>query len=249
MSLIRHGSLDAFAATVVAPESAGLPNLGRLRTFSDVGEAIRAVQPAMLELPASSESRGLALKSLKLTQGFEGFLQNMFNPTNNVYFLAWSWDLSGAPIVEYPGSTATDRTCLVPMKVGQVREFLGAGVALFPARQVTSGLATRIMLWESDQSTRDFGKAMSDVAKTVKVSKLSNLLSVLSLTLGATTTTVTLIKDAVVELADAIGKVLQANSDDYVDFYEGYYPVAEPWTIGDEMHRGNASEIAIARLA
>jgi hypothetical protein len=181
-------------------------------------------------------------------QGFEGFLQNLFNPTNEVYFLAWSWDPSGAPVVVYPGPTATAQTCIIPLKVGQVREFLGTGIALFPARQVTAGLATRIMLWESDQGARDFGKTMSEVVNAVKASKLNNLLSLLSLATGVTTATVSLVKDAAIELADVIGKILQANSDDYVDFYEGYYPAAEPWTTGDEMHRGNASEIVLARF-
>ena len=248
MALIQHGSFDAFSAKVAAAERAGRPSLGMLRTLSAIGEATRAVQPAPLEFDVSSDPRGLALKSLKLTQGFEGFLQNLFNATNEVYFLAWSWDLSGGAVVEYPGATATSKTCIIPLKVGQVREFLGAGIALFPARQVTAGLATRIMLWESDQGTRDFGKTVSEVANTVKASKLNNLLSLISLVGGITTTTVSLVKDAAIELSDVVGKILQANSDDYVDFYEGYYPATQPWTPGDEAHQGNASEIELTRF-
>lgn len=119
---------------------------------------------------------------------------------------------------------------------------------MFPARQVTAGLATRIMLWESDGGARDFGKAMSEVANSIKASKLNNLLSLVSLATGATAATVGLIKDAAIELADAVGKILQANSDDYVDFYEGYYPAGDAWTGGDERHQGHASEITLTRL-
>lgn len=248
MALIQHGSMDDFSASVAAPVLATRPTLGGLRTLANLREATRTIQPVPLAFDVSSAPRGLALKSLKLTQGFDGFLGNIFNSTNEVYFLAWSWDLSGAPVVEYPGSNANASNCIIPLNVGQTREFLGAGVLLFPARQVTAGLATRIMLWESDQDTRDFGKAMSEVANTIKSSALNNLLSLVSLATGATGATTSLIKDAAIELADAIGKILQANSNDYVDFYEGYYPAADAWAQGDERHQGHASEISLTRL-
>jgi len=248
MALIQKGSFDSFSAMIVASERAKRPALAGLRTLRDIREATRPVQPAPIEFEVSSTPRGLALKSLKLTQGFEGILDDLFNPTNEVYFLAWAWDLSGAPVVDYPGATGSPDRCIIPLQVGQVREFLGAGIALFPARKVTAGLALRIMIWESDQGARDFGKTLSEVANTIKASKLNNLLSLISLATGVTTATIALIKDAAIELAYALGKILQANSDDYVDFYEGYYPAAEPWTGGEEVHQGNASEIALTRL-
>ncbi len=248
MALIQKGSFDSFSGMVVASERAKRPALAGLRTLRDIREATRAVQPAPIEFEVSSTPRGLALKSMKLTQGFEGILDDLFNPTNEVYFLAWAWDLSGAPVVDYPGATGSPDRCIIPLQVGQIRQFLGAGIALFPARRVTAGLAVRIMIWESDQGARDFGKTLSEVANTIKASKLNNLLSLVSLATGATTATIALIKDAAIELADALGKILQANSDDYVDFYEGYYPAADPWTAGEETHQGNASEIALTRL-
>jgi hypothetical protein len=248
MALIQRGSFEDFSMRVAAPVRAGRAALGALETVRQVREATRAVQPVSLEFDVSTEPRGLALKSVKITQGFEGFLQNVFNPINEVYFLAWSWDLSGAPVVEYPGAGADPSTCIIPLRVGQVREFLGAGIVLFPARIVTAGLAIRIMLWESDQGARQFGKTMSEVANTIKASKLNNLLSLISKGIGATPAIVDLVKDAGIELADAIGKILQANSDDYVDFYEGYYAASEPWTSGDETHQGIASEISLTRL-
>jgi len=248
MAVIQRGSFDALSATLAPSARVSRPGLATLRTLSALREATRAVQPAPLEFDVSSGPRGFALKSLKLMQGFEGFLQILFDPTNEVYFLAWSWDLSGAPVVTYPGATATAQSCIIPMRAGDVRQFLGAGIALFPAREVTAGLATRIMIWESDQGARDFGKAMSEVANTVKASKLNNLLSVISLAPAVTIATATLVKDAAIELADLIGKILQANSDDYVDFYEGYYPAAEEWVAGDETHQGYASEITLTRL-
>lgn len=248
MAIIQRGSLDTFSAKIPASASGGRKALDSIRTISVLSEATRDIQSMGLEFDSSTEPRGLALKSLMLTEGFEGLLQKLFSKTNEVYFLAWSWDLSGTPIVEYPGASATTQSCMIPLRVGQVREFMGAGVALFPARKVTAGLATRIMIWESDEGVRDFGKAMSEVANTLKASKLNNLLSLLSSGVNVTMATVNLVKDAAIELASAVGIVLQANSDDYVDFYEGYYPVSEKWTAGEEKHLGHASEIVLSRF-
>ena len=248
MAIIRAGSLDDFSAVVTARERAVLPVLCGLDRFSVLRETTRSVQPVPIEFERSDSRRGLALKSLKLTEGFEGFLQGLLNPTNEVYFLSWAWDLSGKPIVQYPGAGATAQDCIIPLGVGKVRELLGAGIVLFPARTITAGLAVRIQLWESDQGARDFGKAMSEVANTIKASDLSNLLELTSMATGVTGTTIALIAEASLELAKAIGKILQANSDDYVDFYEGYFPAADEWSKGHETYQGYASEITLTRL-
>jgi hypothetical protein len=105
-----------------------------------------------------------------------------------------------------------------------------------------------MMLWESDQGARDFGKAMTEVANTIQTSGLTNLLSLVATATGVTGAVITAAVAAAGELAKAIGAILQANSNDYVDFYEGYYPAADPWTTGDEVHQGYASEIALTRL-
>ncbi len=248
MALIQHGSFDNFSAAATAKALEAQAAIGGLRTFSMLREAARDVQPVPIEFKTSATPRGLALKSIKLMQGFEGFLQRLFNPTNEVYFLCWAWDFSGNPPVEYPGLGAAPQSCLIPMKVGQLREFLGAGIALFPARTITAGLAIRIMLWESDQSTRDFGKAMIELSNTVKTSELTNVLSLIAMATGVTGATITAVATAAGELTKSIGAILRANSDDYVDFYEGYYPASDLWSAGDETYQGCASEITLTRL-
>ena len=248
MALIQHGSFGNFSAAATASARAGRAAIGPLRTFSMLGEATRDVQPVPIEFHASDTPRGLALKSIKLTQGFEGFLEGVFHLTNEVYFVSWAWDFSGNPPVEYPGLGAAPQSCIIQLKVGQVREFLGSGIVLFPARTLTAGLAVRIMLWESDQGARDFGKAMTEVANTVKTSGLTNLLSLIAMATGVTGITITAAAAAAGELAKAIGSILQANSDDYVDFYEGFYAAADPWAAGNEAHHGHASEITLTRL-
>jgi hypothetical protein len=258
MAIIQHGSLSDFAASIQTEALEARPALSEFGLKGVSGENARSLPPPRaastgapinpLEFPKSATPRGLALKSLKLSQGFEGFLQYLFNPANKVFFLCLAWDLSGAPVIQYPGSVTPVESCLIPMKVGNVREFLGAGVLLFPARIITAGLAVRIQLWESDHDARRFGKTMEEVASAITNSKLSNLLSTISLATGAPGATVELVKNASLELMTLIGKILHANSDDYVDFYEGYFPANGAWSAGTEHYSGQASEIQLTRL-
>jgi hypothetical protein len=248
MAIIQRGSINNFSAGFARSVHDISPGLSELLTFSDIREARRSAQPEPIVFNVSADPRGLALKSLKLTKGFEGFLQNIINPTNEVYFLAWCWDFNGFPAVFYPGAEAMKESCIIPLRVGDIREFIHSGIVLFPARIVTAGLAVRIMLWECDAGRRNFGRAMIDVADTIRTSKLNNLISMISSGINVTAATIALIKDASIELAGVVGKILQANSDDYVDFYEGYYPAAEAWTTGEETYKGNASEITLTRL-
>lgn len=248
MAIIRHGSLYNLSVAVASEDREARSSLADLNTISLVLEATRAVQPVPVEFLISDSSRGLALKSVKLTRGFEGILGNLFNKDNEVYFVSWAWDFSGNSPVQHPGPNATPEECVIPLGVGEVREFLGAGVVLFPARKVTAGIAIRIMLWESDKKARNFGKAMTEVTSAIKTSELTNLLSLAAAGTGVAGATMTVVAGAAGELAKTIGAILQANSDDYVDFYEGYYPAADSWGVGDETHQGHSSEITLTRL-
>src|SRR5439155_9779501 len=96
------------------------------------------------EYASSSEPRGFALQSLRLSKDAQGLFARVFDATSDIYFLAWTWDFSGEPIVSYPDASATADKVLIPMKGGSIREFLGAGVVLFPARLVKAGIALRM---------------------------------------------------------------------------------------------------------
>jgi hypothetical protein len=248
MALIQRGSLDMFSARIPAAGLLGRKAMDAMRTFSVIKEAARAIQPAMVEFDPSSGPRGLALKSLRLTLGFDGILEEVFGEDSQVYLLAWSWDLSGAKIVYYPGEIGSIQDCMIPLRSAQVRGVQGGGLLLFPVRPIIAGLATRIMIWESVRTRHDFGVAMSSVAHTFKTSKLNALLSMIASGASVTMAMVSLVKDAASELSEAVGKVVEANSHDYVDFYEGYYPVSDEWMAGEETHVGHASEIVLSRL-
>jgi len=247
MALIEVGSINSFAVSANAVVLKQKPFLKGIRSFSELNEISNNIPQESFELITSTDQRGIALKSIKLTEGFEGFLQNFVNKTNEIYFFAWAWDLSGEAVNLYPGTGVEPNKVIIPVKVGVLREFIGDGINLFPKRLIKGGIAIRIQLWESDEKTRNFGKAMSETAEAISKSKLNNLLSAVSIATGISGTTITLIKDAALELTGLIGKILAKNGDDYVDFFEGYYSSDQNWVTGNEKQIGNSSILTLKK--
>ncbi len=249
MALIQTGSITDFS---VQADERLLHEQPIFKSFSRVNEfyhAAKTIPADLFKYKQSVEPRGIALKSIKLTKGFEGFLANLFKSTNEIYFLAWAWDLSGNPIEFYPGvvDKNSSKNFIIELKEGEQRSFMGAGVNLFPQRIVLGGIALRIQIWESDKDHRTFGQILSKTAEKIKKSELTNLLSTISLATGVSGATVNLVTKASCELADVIGTILEANSDDHVDFYEGYFPSGYNWSPTDEKYEGKASEITITK--
>ncbi|HEX2922086.1 MAG TPA: hypothetical protein VHO50_13060 [Bacteroidales bacterium] len=252
MALITTGSLLDFSVTPkksLRSERFSFAEysklFGRKNSFTAFRELSRLIPPDSIELMRSKEPRGVALKSFELRQGFEWFLQNIWNSTNEIYFIAWAWDLSGMAPNYYPGDGTNPNDALIRIKVGNLREFIGTGLNLFPKRTVTGGIALRIQVWESDLRERSFARAMEEAIDTIQNSDLNNLLNLISTATGITGATITLIEKASLELAKLIGTILKANSDDYVDFFEGYYAADAPWTTGLDKYDGNSSTIVL----
>ena len=247
MALIKTGSMSQFAVAARQPLISQKTFLKGINTFSSLYEVSREIPADTFEFVTSSDQRGVALKSIRLSRGFEGFLQRLLNKTNEVYFIAWAFDLSGMPVNLYPGNNLSYQDVIIPIKSGKLREFIGQGINLFPKRQVVGGITIRIQLWESDQEIRTFGKAMADTADAIQKSKLNNLLSLISMATGVTGATITLIKEASIELTKVIGTILQANGNDYVDFFEGYYPSDSVWVAGNEVSKGNSAVLTLSK--
>lgn len=248
MALIKQGSIDDFA--VEAKESLkfeGNLSWTKLNRISEIREVTRAVEPTAFEFATSSEERGLGIKSLLLEKDFDGILGGLFDRNNEIYFVAWAWDLSGEPVYQYPGKDVSVEDVIIPMKSGILREFIGEGINLFPKRLVKGGVGVRIQIWESDKKTRDFGEVLSQVADSIKKSEMNNLLSLIALT-GAPAATISTIAKASLELASIIGTILKANSNDYVDFFEGYYSAGKQWSAGLDNYNGHASVISLEKF-
>jgi hypothetical protein len=245
MALITSGSIRDFSVELQTP-SAGAPEIENFAVLAEVSRGVPANTFAALVSP---ETRGLGLQSLRLDEGFQGFLTRLLGRDTDIYFLAWAWDLSGQPVAFYPGKVTDKTTCLIPLKGGQSREFIGQGVALFPPRRVAAGIALRIQIWESKKGIRDFGEAMDSVARNIQESKINSVLQLVAMGTGVTGATVTLVEEASLELAKIVGAVLKTVGDDYVDFYEGYFPASQSWSRSNMPYRGTASEIVLSRFS
>lgn len=248
MALIQVGNFHDLSVSARPAAAEEAPGLEQVDSFGVLSQVTREAPADSFEFYRSPEARGLALQGLRLEKGFQGLIKRVFNATSDVYFLAWCWDFSGQQPLFYPGAEAAAGSALIPIKGGELREFVGSGVVLFPARNVTAGLALRLQLWESKRGTRDFGQTMSSVAQTIQRSQLNALLSVIAVAAGVTTATIDLTFKASLELASVIGKILQATSDDYVDYYEGYFPARGAWSPQRQSWRGHMSEITLERL-
>ena len=247
MALIKIGSMNDFA--VRAKEDILNENmfLEEITTFSALKEVSANIPEDAFELITSEDKRGVGLHSIMLTDGFEGFLQNYLNKTNEVYFVAWAYDFSGQAVNYYPGLNIDFKDVIIPIKVGKISEFIGEGINIFPKRFVKGGIGIRIQLWESDAEVRNFGKAMTETVDTIKKSELNNLLSLVTTTTGISGATVVLIKNAAMELGNIIGNILQNNGDDYVDLFEGYYAADQKWEAKDDTYTKNSSIITLRK--
>ncbi|MBC9729674.1 hypothetical protein [Streptomyces sp. TRM68367] len=245
MALISVGSIKDFSVEPT-PEAPGA--ITEVDTFGALAEVSTETPANTYRFRESATPRGLAVASIRLESGFQSFLARLFHRTSDVYFVAWCWDLSGEPISLYPPTGAGVDKCLIPMRGGDVREFMGAGTVLFPARRVTAGIGARVQVWESKQGTRDFGSSMAAVSEQIQQSELNSWLTLIGSMVDPTAATIALIEEAALKLGKVIGTALKAASDDYVDFYEGYFPASAPWTAGKETYKGIDSELELSRF-
>ncbi len=144
MPLIQHGSPTDLARAIVEPPAV-------------LGGEEEATPP----FAVSDANRGVALKTIKLTQPL-GMFSGLFNPAKNIYFIAWAWDFSGSPVVQYPPAQLGQSPdgFVLTLRAQQERAFIGAGVMLFPPRKVTAGINLCIHLWESTGDVRALGTTL-----------------------------------------------------------------------------------------
>lgn len=245
MTLLTYKSFGELSVTPSADLS-DVSGISELNNVAVLGEAASTIDRTRFEYLVSDERRGLALQSIELFKSFQGFLARLFERDTEIYFLAWSFDLSGNSVEQYPGSSGGAHT--ISMKAGSLREFIGSGALLFAPRSVSAGIVTRIQLWESVQGTRDLGKTLQAVAEAIDTSKLSSLLALASGAIGTGVGELALFVQAATELASVVGSILEANGDDHVDFFEGFFPCAEPWGPGPLHYGGNHSAITLNPL-
>jgi len=223
MALNKSGRLLDFSVGSGQSVLSQKSSLKNFKTFNASTEVTRILEPNSFEFLSSNEPRELPLKAIKLSEGFEGVLDNLINSTNEVCFIAWAWDLSDEHINHFQGTVPELNKALIRFKAGKLSEYVEEGVHLFPKKNMLEGLSIRLLIWESVQNVMNFGKLLTEVVEAIHKSELFNLLSFVSFEKGISASKLNAIQQASLELAKAIGLILKVNTDEFVDFFEGYY--------------------------
>lgn len=174
-----------------------------------------------MELVRSKDPWALYLKRLTLHRGFEGFLSGLFNKSNEIYFVAFAWDYSGRRPKVFPYTTLDPSEYVLRMKKGQTRDFMGDGVALWPARRVSGALNVIIMVYESDREIQRSGEVIETIHTAVDKSTLTNLITAIAA--NPAIATARAISAAAKDLIDSVGKIMKKNKNDVVELFEGSY--------------------------
>jgi hypothetical protein len=249
LALISIGSVDDFSIAPTAGIRRAIPETKGIASARVLYQASAEIPTTDFEYAISREPRGLALHSLRLEKGAVKFFKKLFMRDSHIYFVAWGWDMSGIPAYTYPDAGASADAALIPMKGGELREFLGSGALLFPPRTITSGVQVRMQIWESNKGVRTFGNAMTAVTQAVADSDLNAILNMASLAGGHVGVTIAAAKEGALILSKSIGTILKSYGDDVLDFYEGNYNASDAWRPGREAHAGHGTKIVLSRLS
>ena len=138
-------------------------------------------------------------------------------------------DFSGAAPVVWPPDRITATDAIIDMSPGEIFEWtLGSGAPVFPERDVVSGIAIAIHVFDSDHNIDAMGQKIEDAAAAVKTDgSLADLLKQLASDPGGVAADVLL--GAVAEVGKIVGAILKDNQDDNVAFFTGYYEVDKSW--------------------
>jgi hypothetical protein len=249
MPLFKVGSFNqigvSFAQTskVVKVEHKDTVKFPRTLSLDALQELSFNIEPPAMELAKSPNKWGLYLKSLSLYESFEGFIANLFNPNNEIYFTSIAWDYSGSPPFVYPPKGAQGPYFLIPVKAGKTRQFIGNGINIWPPRIVVGALNLVIIVYECDNDVRKLGETLIDIHDKVESSKLVSLITAISA--NPSLATVVAIGQAVNELLGVVGNIMKRNGDDYVDLFEGSYGTDTPQTARVEKYDHESARVEL----
>jgi hypothetical protein len=195
-------------------------------------------------LAQTKQPVSLSLKSLTLKSSFDWSLFG--KAVNEVYLLAVLWDLSGQPPQVWPVANAAAVPGEYQIQEGDVWQFLGDGLLLWPSGTVVGNLYVRLVLMESDADIRNIGRQVSKFNDAISASALPAALS--ALVAGISSAGVlTAVAQATSALTGVIAKALSENGDDQVALFEGSYAASSLDASRNESYdqRGAAIELQL----
>ncbi|MGD9483091.1 hypothetical protein WDH52_07480 [Streptomyces sp. TRM70308] len=225
MPLISRSAFDHFEATAAGPAADDYGLTGR-QPFTVLREVTRALQPVPLRFARAERPRGVTLTGLRLAPDSSVLLRRVSDPDTPLHVLSWSWDLSGDPPLVGPAAGADPARWTVPWDGAQRRLDPAAPLVLVPPRRVVGCQSVRVILWQSHRGA-DPGTVTEEVVAALRHSKLAATLATLASDAETTMMTAVGVREAAGELGREVAPVLRALCSDYVDFFEGFFPVTD----------------------
>ncbi|MFE0377452.1 hypothetical protein ACFW1M_18100 [Streptomyces inhibens] len=241
MPLLSRGAFEQFEATPSGPAADEYGLTGN-QPFTVLREVTRGLQPVPLKFAISAEARGISLTRLVLTMGSRVMLRRVADASAPLHILCWSWDLSGEPPLVHPAPDADPARWEVSLR-GDERRLDEDPLELVPPRRIVGCQSVRIILWQSDRGA-DPAAVTGDVREALRHSRLASTLATLSPDAQATMMTAVGVREAAGELGREIAPVLRALCTDYVDLFEGFYPVVDDVVRSDHL-AGFHSELSL----
>jgi hypothetical protein len=188
----------------------------------------------------SDGPRGLALRSLTVTRGWEG-LWGLLNRRKKIYFLTVALDLSGAAPVVMPPKEVPDGAVLEVEQGETIHFTLGDGAPIFAPRVISGGLIVYILIAEADRGIRHVGQVLEQIHSDLSKDKtISEVIKKLVADPGKAAADIAL--SAITAALQPIATILKANQDDYVALFQGCFEARGPW---DENLRGALNGVTI----
>lgn len=243
MAIIKIGNFDDIGVKAGLRSGRRSLRLPRSMSLAASRQLAEDLEVRGMELVRSKTPWALYLKRLTLRKGFEGFLSGLLDKTNEIYFVAFAWDYSGRRPKVFPYTTLEPSEYLLKMKKGQTRDFMGDGVALWPARRVSGALNVIIMVYESDREVQRSGEVMETIHATVDKSTLTDLITAIAA--NPAVATARAISGAVKDLVETVGKIMKKNKNDVVELFEGSYGTHLAQATRSERYHTDAAGVEV----
>jgi hypothetical protein len=191
-------------------------------------EAVTPKPPRRGEVEPSPV-RGLTIRRLTLNKNYDGRIAGLFGRESEIYFLASSIMFGEETPFVWPIAKDGGEHAVMELKKGETFEFdLGAGAPLAPERELKSGLAVSVWVMESDNNRVRAGEKMEAAADAVKNDgNIAKILGQAITNPGAFGAQQVL--GAVGELAKVVAAILKRDNDEFVSFFDAYFPMRGSW--------------------
>jgi hypothetical protein len=180
-----------------------------------------------VSIPTSDKPRGLAMRSLVVTSGWDR-LWNLLGRSQNIYFLSVAFDLSTSKPVVLPPKEIPEGAAFRVQHGEKISFSLGEGAPLFPARTIKGGIVVYVTVCQADAGMRQIGKVIGEVHEALAKEK-SLTEAITRLIANPAETVVDEVLKAGMAALSPIATILKNNKDDYEALFTGMFPARGPW--------------------